>query len=156
MCIRDRSWRRSYGSCGASTGASSAASTMMIVTVAAAIVTFERRNEYTMSLSCMARSQEDFRCTATASLVSAVTSRHLGVDADARIDHGVQHVDDQIDGHEDERDQQQVGRHDRDIDVLHGFQEQQAHAGPLEHALGDQCESDDRTELQSGDGCLLY
>ena len=53
---------------------------------------------------------------------------------------------------EDEGDEQQVGGHDRDVDVLHGLQEQEAHAGPLEHRLGDDREGDDRAELKARDG----
>ena len=65
---------------------------------------------------------------------------------------GVEEVDDEVDDDEDQRDQHQVGRHDRDVDVLHRLDEQQAHAGPLEHRLGDDGEGDDRAELQAGDG----
>ena len=39
--------------------------------------------------------------------------------------HAVEQVDHQVDGHEQKRDQHQVGRHDRDVDVLHRLEEQQ-------------------------------
>src|ERR1044072_7849327 len=128
-------------------GASSAATTMMAVTTAAAIVTFERRNEYMMSLSSIARSHYGFS-GGMGPPGSTLTSRHLRINADARIDHRVEQIDDQVDGHEDESDQQQIRRHDRDIDVLHRLQKQGPRAGPLQRALGDRREGDDRAELQ--------
>src|ERR1043166_5890501 len=53
--------------------------------------------------------------------------------AQARIDHGVKDVDDEIDGDEDQGHHQKIRRHDGDIDVLHGLYEQQSHARPLEY-----------------------
>src|SRR5947209_2026430 len=55
------------------------------------------------------------------------------IDTDARVDRGVQEVDDEVDRHEDRGDEQQVGGEYRDIGVLHRLEEQQAHAGPLKH-----------------------
>src|SRR3954453_11776230 len=54
-----------------------------------------------------------------------------------RVDHGVENVDDQVDGDKDQRHHQKVGCHDRYIDVLHGLHEQQSHPGPLEYGFGD-------------------
>ena len=52
---------------------------------------------------------------------------------------------------EKEGDEQEIGRHDRDIDVLNRLQEELTHAGPGEHRLGDDGEGDDRAELQADD-----
>ena len=46
----------------------------------------------------------------------------------------------------------QIGRHHRDVGVLHRLDEHEAHAGPLEHRLGDDGEGDDGAELQADDG----
>ena len=53
---------------------------------------------------------------------------------------------------EDEGDDEQVGRHHRDVDEGHRLDEQEPHAGPLEHGLGHQREGDQVADLQAGDG----
>ena len=53
--------------------------------------------------------------------------------------------------HEHERDEAQVRRHHRDVGEVDRLDEQQAHAGPLEHGLGDDRERDDAAQLQAGD-----
>ena len=72
--------------------------------------------------------------------------------AQARVDDGVEYIHDQIDGDVDQRHHQQVGRHDRNVDVLHGLHEQQSHPRPLEHGFGDDRKSNNRAKLQPGDG----
>ena len=49
-------------------------------------------------------------------------------------------------------DQHQVRRHYRNVDEVHRLDEQQPHARPLEHLLGDDREGDDTAELHAGDG----
>jgi hypothetical protein len=73
------------------------------------------------------------------------------LDAQARIDCVVQQVDNEIDDDEEQRDQAQVGGHHRHVGDADGLDEEQPHAGPLEHRLGDDRERDDRAELQAGD-----
>ena len=79
-------------------------------------------------------------------------SAPLAVDADAGIDAHVDQVDDQVDQHEQEGDQQQVGGHHRDVGILHGLDEHQPHARPLEHGFRDDGKGDDQAELQADDG----
>src|SRR4051794_37127151 len=87
---------------------------------------------------------------ASASLACGMTEsvmdlrRLLDGRSQPRIDHGVENVDDEIDGDEDQRHHQKIRRHDRDIDVLHGLYEQQSHARPLEYGFGDDRESNNR------------
>ncbi len=69
-----------------------------------------------------------------------------------RIDDRIEDVDHQVDGDENQRHQQQVGGHDRDVDILDRLHEQEPHARPLEHGLGDDGERDHRAELKSGNG----
>ena len=70
----------------------------------------------------------------------------------AGIDDRVEHVDQRVDDDEEESDEEQVGRHHRDIDETHRLDEEQAHARPLEHRLGDDGEGDERADLQAGHG----
>src|SRR3989344_2333112 len=72
--------------------------------------------------------------------------------AKARVDRKIQQVHHQIDHHKDQGDQAQVGGHHRNVGKGHGLDEQQAHAGPLEHGLGDDGEGNQTTQLQAGDG----
>src|SRR3546814_19853024 len=64
----------------------------------------------------------------------------------------VQQVDDEVDDDEEETDQHEVGGHHGDIDLRYRLDEQQAHAWPLEHLLGDEAAGDAGDELQHGDG----
>ena len=73
------------------------------------------------------------------------------LDPQSRIDGEVQHVDHEVDDDENQRDQAEVGGHHRDVGELNGLDEQQAHAGPLEHRLGDDCKGNQRPQLQAGD-----
>ncbi len=50
----------------------------------------------------------------------------------------------------------QIGRHDRDIDVLHGLHEQNAHPWPLEYGFGDDRKCNYRAKLQPDDGNHRY
>src|ERR1019366_3424533 len=68
-----------------------------------------------------------------------------------RIDSEIEQVDDEVDDDEDQRDQAKIGGHDRNVGEGHGLDEEQAHAGPLEHRLRDDRKSDERTQLQAGD-----
>jgi hypothetical protein len=82
----------------------------------------------------------------------ALGSTRCGTTADgraqARIDDGVEDIDHQIDGDENQRHHQQVGRHDRDIDILHRLHEQQSHTRPLEDGFGDDGKCNYRAKLQ--------
>src|SRR6266851_4623423 len=68
------------------------------------------------------------------------------------IDRGIEQVDEEIDDDEEEGDHDQVGRHHRDVGELHGLDEELAHAGPLEHRLGDDREGDQAAHLQADHG----
>ena len=57
-----------------------------------------------------------------------------------------------VDDDEEEADEEQIGRHHGDVDEAHRLDEQQAHAGPLEHRLGDDREGDQRADLQARHG----
>src|SRR3954464_15278575 len=65
------------------------------------------------------------------------SGRAIDGGAQARVDDGVENIDHEIDGDEDQRHHQEIGRHDWNIDVLHCLHEQQSHPGPLEYGLGD-------------------
>src|ERR1700674_5092914 len=72
------------------------------------------------------------------------------LDAQARIDGIVQQIDNQIDQHKNQADKAQVRGHHRHVRKSDGLDEEQAHARPLEHGLGDNGEGDDRAKLQAG------
>src|SRR5258707_1966081 len=87
-------------------------------------------------------------CGTTASdMKNLVSSGTADRRAQARVDDGVEDIDHEVNGDEDQRNHQQVRRHDRDIDVLDRLHEQQTHAGPLEHGFGDDRKSNYRTKL---------
>src|SRR6056297_2006314 len=140
----------SNGSCGAITGAKSAPSIISSTTTKDTTATGECRKDQTKSLSHVRRSREGRGATGVSIRVSAMSVPPCGaVDAQARVDREIEHVDDQVDADEHHRDEHQVGGHDGDIDELDGVDEQQVHAGPLEHRLGDDGEGDDRAELEA-------
>src|SRR5688500_7094806 len=103
----------SNGSCGAISGARMAPAAISSAATRAMMAIGERRKRQARSLSSMRRIGS-------------------GPDADARVDRGIEDVDHQVDGDEDEGAEQQVGGHDRDVDIGHRLDEQQAHARPLE------------------------
>jgi hypothetical protein len=82
-------------------------------------------------------------------LMQGFSARRRFFQAQARVDHKVQQVHGQVHGHKDQRNQAQVGRHHRDVGKLHRLDEQEAHARPLEHGLGDDGKGDQRPELQA-------
>src|SRR5271155_3078116 len=143
------------GSVGAIHGANSAARKRTTVMTPAATVTFDDRKLARRSLSfkraMKLRGGADSALGGAAiSLISAL--RAMQMDPQPRVHGDVEEIDDEIDDHEQRRDQQEVGRHDRNVRVLNRLQEELAHAGPGEHRLGDNRESDDRAELQADDG----
>src|SRR3990167_9269730 len=72
--------------------------------------------------------------------------------AQARIDGKVKQIDHEVDHHEDQGNQAQVGGHHGNVGKRHRLDEQQAHARPLEHGLSDDGERDQATQLQTSDG----
>src|SRR5688572_5246347 len=60
----------------------------------------------------------------------------------ARIEHGVEHVDHEVDEDEDRHDHQQVGHDDRPVELVDRVDQQLAGAGPGEYRLGDDRECD--------------
>src|ERR1700737_2495260 len=154
----------SNGFCTASREANIASRKKSAVMPAATMVRRERRNEYNRSLSTARPSQPARRkpvggaagstlCWTTASDMRISRSgRALEGRAQPRIDHGVEDIDHQVDGDEDQRDHQQVGRHDRNIDILHRLHEQQSHPRPLEDGFSDDCKCNNRAKLQAGHG----
>src|SRR4051794_11851312 len=155
------SWLGSKGFCGASSGARMAPSRMTRITAVEIMASLEFRKLWTRSLSRARASRESGRAGAglgaawasvgASACAMLVLSGSPGREAEPRVDDCVQDVDHEIDRDEDEGDEQEVRRHDRDIDVLDGLQEQQPHAGPLEHRLRDDREGDDGAELKPGD-----
>src|SRR5262249_26222022 len=80
------------------------------------------------------------RCAAWAVMSAASLidlSRGAAQDADAGIDPNIDEVNHEVDEHEQERHQHEIGRHHGNVGVLHGLDEHQPHAGPLEHGLGN-------------------
>src|SRR3954452_18666108 len=133
---------RSKGLCGAIHGASSAPRMQTTATTAEATVTGERLKDHQRSLSKARVRVEAISvppCRATAG-------------PQPRVDEEIEQVDHQVDADEDQRDQHQVGRHDRDIGGADRLDEEQPHARPLEHRLRHDGEGDDAAELQAGDG----
>src|SRR5438128_6866797 len=59
------------------------------------------------------------------------------LDTKPRVHRIVQEIDDEIDQHEYERDKAQVGRHHRHVGEAYRLNEQESHAGPLKHRLGN-------------------
>src|SRR4029077_8021429 len=140
----------SNGVCGASTGERKAAAMMKSVTAAAVTVIGEDLKLHQTSLS-------DTRCShpATAERVAISVPCHAraaAFAAQARIDDGIEQVDREVDHHEQQPDQQQVGGHDRDVGKLHRLDEELADARPGEHRLGDDGEGDQRAQLQAEHG----
>src|SRR5215475_5712693 len=142
----------SNGFCTASTEAKIASRKNRAVMTAAIIVMREREKEYKMSLSNARRTQpvprlalaaaSAGRGTAASVMRGSRSMRATDGRAQARIDDGV----------EDQRNHQQIGRHDRDIDALHSLHEHQPHAGPLEYGLGDDRKRNNRAKLQACHG----
>ena len=70
----------------------------------------------------------------------------------ARIERRVEDVDEQVDDDEERHDHQQVRDDHRPVEQVDRVDQQLAHAGPREHALGDDRKRDQRTELQADHG----
>src|ERR1700677_3737856 len=143
------------GSVGAIHGANSAARKRIRVMTPAGTVTFDDRKLASRSLSFKrarhVRGGADSALVGAAiSLISASRAVEMGTQPGVHGD--VQQIDDEIDDHEQRRDEQEVGGHDRNVGVLNGLKEQLAHAGPRKHRFGDDRECDDRAELQADDG----
>src|SRR5579863_6926440 len=135
-------------------GASSAAPKRITVTIPAATVTLEARKLARRSLSLRrwvrVRSGPDALSGAAISLISIRPA--IEVNAQARVHGHVDEIDDEVDDHEQRRDQHEIGGHDRNVDVLDRLQEELAHARPGEHRFGDDGEGDDRAELEADNG----
>src|SRR6056297_3298628 len=141
------------GSCGAITGAKSAPSIISSTTTKATTATGEWRKDQMKSLSHVRRRREARGAAGVSMRVSAMSVPPAGaVDAQARVDREIEHVDDQVDTHEHHRNEHQIGGHDGNIHELDRVDEEKADAGPLKHRLGDDREGDDRAQLQAGDG----
>ena len=67
---------------------------------------------------------------------SARSSRAL--EADAGIEHEAHDVDQRVDDDEEKADGDEIGGDQRDVGAGHRFEKEKAHAGPLEHRLGEQ------------------
>src|SRR6516165_12836640 len=116
-------------------GASAAAPTIRSETNAARTTSLERRKLCRRSLSRNAarrlRRVPAMVPARGAALEGAVLlaaslidlSRGPAQDADARIDPHIDEVNDKVDEHEQERHQQEIGRHHRNVGVLHGLDE---------------------------------
>src|SRR5260370_25046050 len=100
----------------------------------------------------MRRSSTSSRGRRVASVSDTMAAGNGTVDAQARIDGVIKEVDDEIDDDEEEGDQHEIGGHHRDVGKADRLDDEKRHAGPLEDRLGDDCEGDDRAELQSRDG----
>src|SRR5499427_11145605 len=57
------------------------------------------------------------------------------LDAEPGVDGIVHEVDDEIDHDKHERNEAQIGRHHRNVREVDSLDEEQSHAGPLEHGL---------------------
>src|SRR5579883_2116313 len=117
-------------------GASSAPATSSAVTIPAATVTGERRKLQKRSLSPSRRSNGRLAA------FSAMRGR-AAVEAQARVDHVVEKIDDEIDDDEEEGDEHEVGRHHGNVGEIDGLHDQEAHARPLEDGLGDDRKRED-------------
>src|SRR6202171_2200776 len=72
--------------------------------------------------------------------------------ADGRVDHGVEHVDHQIDQDELEGEKQDLGLDDRVVAHVDGVDQQAAHAGPVEDYFDDDRSSEQKSELKPHHG----
>src|SRR5580658_5567874 len=138
---------RSKGLCGATRPAKTAPRMMAAATSAETIATGECRKLQARSPS--KRRRQNPGCDTAR---SATAGSRLGAEAQPRIDQVIEQIDGQIDDHEEERDQHQIGRHDRNIGESHGLDEHQPHPRPLEHGLGDDRERDQLAELETDHG----
>src|SRR5690242_14967115 len=86
-------------------------------------------------------------CGAVAAL-SAVTLIASSLEANGRIDDRVQHVHDQIDHDELQREQQHLCLNHGIVAHLDGIDEQAAKARPVEHLLDDDRAAEQKAELQ--------
>ena len=69
----------------------------------------------------------------------------------ARVDHAVEHVDDQVDRDDDRRDQQDAALHDRIVARLHAVNQPVADAGPGKDRLGQDRARQQQADLQPDD-----
>src|SRR5580765_3419142 len=103
-------------------------------TIVAPTATGEWRKLHTRSPSANRRSRPG---VVVAALASSDTGGTFAVDPETRIDDIIQEVDNQVDHHEYEADQHEIGGHHRDVGETDRLDEHQPHAGPLKHRLGD-------------------
>ena len=68
------------------------------------------------------------------------------------IDGKIKQIDCEVDHHEDERNQTQIGRHDRHIGKGDRLNEQEAHTWPLKHGFCDDGKRNEAAQLQARDG----
>src|SRR5690349_14930462 len=141
---------RSYGFCGEITGASIATSTMTISIArpTTAIGLSMKSRQMRRSGDCAARGDAAGSVGTSRTELTSTSALRVG-QAHARIERRVQHVDGEVD-HDEERDEHEaVSDDDRPIEEVDRIDQQLAHAGPREHALGDDGECDQRAELQA-------
>src|SRR5229473_3103479 len=89
--------------------------------------------------------------TSSLTVLSALGIMCLAI-ANRRVDHGVEHVDHQIDQDELKREKQDLGLDDRIVAHVHGVDQQATHAGPVEHHFDDDRSSEQKAELQPHHG----
>src|SRR5438034_4544260 len=92
------------------------------------------------------------RCGTTASDIYLALCRTADGRAQTRVDDGVEDVDYQIDGDEDQRHIHKLAGLDRVIDILHGLHEHQSNTRHLEDGSGDVGNCNYRANLQPRPG----
>src|SRR5438105_7293229 len=73
------------------------------------------------------------------------------IDSQSWINQVVKKIDDEIDDHENQRNEAKVCGHDGDVRRVYGLNEQQAHTRPLKDGLRDDGECNDAAKLQAND-----
>src|SRR5690242_8719013 len=111
-------------------GARRAASTSSAVTMPAATVTGERRKLQKRSLSRSRRSNGRMAA-------SSAMRRRAALEPQARVDHVIEEIDDEVDDDEEEGDEHEIGRHHGNVGEVDGLNDQEPHARPLKDRLGD-------------------
>src|SRR5690606_41829302 len=74
------------------------------------------------------RTLHSFPTRRSSDLAARPSVTPLARNAQTWVHHEIQHVDHEVDDHEDQSDQAQIRRHDRDVGKLHRLDEEQAHA----------------------------
>src|ERR1700682_1421442 len=89
----------------------------------------------------------------SASMLCRIASESMGLPIPyGRIDHRVQHVDDQVDENEFERKEQHLRLDDRIVAHVHRIDQQAAHSRPVEDHLDHDGPAEQETELQPHHG----